>query len=608
MQLHVVDHDRGLAPVVDDPVVADDLRHPAAIQIHIHEQLGLDWICAIYRRISCREDRDSGLRADGSGRSDIDLAAARKKHARSLARAAGHPAVHPDGLLEVAVGSHCGDALRFSLGVDDTDPDAVRARPAGLDPAPDGDIYGPGGLGPVMVGDDAVGVIARGGDGIPVPSVDSDVAGARMPAVDTVGIDTFCRDGAAQEVDVDIAVTKMIGVDAEGEGIIVGTQVRAFRRDGGVLHGDVDVAVALVQAVDAVRSGARRRDGRPAQDIDVDIAVSGMPAEDAVVGVSRVFRLDLEIPDVDVQEADAFLPDIQPGGGRTFCRDGPAQDVDEDVASYYPAHGFLLQPGVDTVGLVARRRKVDVLGVHVDIAAGLIQIAIDAVGTPARRFDDGAVNVDIDVAVAITAESPDGVAVTICRVDAAEFYVDDNVPGVFALMIDIDADAAVALRGDVGVMHGHLYVAGGSTAAPGRDAMGCSVGVPQRRDGGVAHVNVDSPCASMVFGEDAVGGIACRLNRCQRNVDPDVAGRLRRGIWVGRHRGPVAKIGKDATGVFTRRRDMQVLATDFDVPAAYMTAIHAVGVIFRRVDVVAYETASFSGPVSMSMKMRPAPS
>ena len=124
--------------------------------------------------------------------------------------------------------------------------------------------------------------------------------------------------------------------------------------------------------------------------------------------------------------------------------------------------------------------------------------------------------------------------------------------------------------------------------------MGCSVGVPQRRDGGVAHVNVDSPCAAIVLGEDAVGGIACRLNRCQRNVDPDVAGRLRRGIWVGRHRGPVAKIGSDALGYFTRRRDMQVLATDFDVPAAYMTAIHALGIVTRRVDVVAYETASFS--------------
>ena len=139
----------------------------------------------------------------------IDPAAAREKHARRVAHAAGHPAVHRDALLAVAVRSHCGDALRFSLGVDDTDPDAVRARPAGLDAAPDGDIDGPGGLGPVMVGDDAVGVIARGGDGISVPSVDSDVAGARMPAVDTVGIDTFCRDGAAQEVDVDIAGAKM---------------------------------------------------------------------------------------------------------------------------------------------------------------------------------------------------------------------------------------------------------------------------------------------------------------------------------------------------------------------------------------------------------------
>ena len=53
-------------------------------------------------------------------------------------------------------------------------------------------------------------------------------------------------------------------------------------------------------------------------------------------------------------------------------------------------------------------------------------------------------------------------------------------------------------------------------------------------------------------------------------------------------------IGKDAMAGDTRCRDMQVLATDFDVPATYMTAVHAVGFFTHRVDVVAYETASFS--------------
>ncbi len=40
----------------------------------------------------------------------------------------------------------------------------------------------------------------------------------------------------------------------------------------------------------------------------------------------------------------------------------------------------------------------------------------------------------------------------------------------------------------------------------------------------------------------------------------------------------------------TRLGDIGVLSTDFDVPAAHMTAVNAGGVIARRVDVVAYES------------------
>ena len=129
MQRHFVDHDGGLAAVVDDPVVADDFRHSAEVEVNVDVEFG--------RCSPCRVNRDAGRRADGSLIPDEDLAAARQKDARSLSRAAVHPFVYRDGLLAVAVGSRCGYALRISVGVDDTDPDAVRSIPAGLDAAPD---------------------------------------------------------------------------------------------------------------------------------------------------------------------------------------------------------------------------------------------------------------------------------------------------------------------------------------------------------------------------------------------------------------------------------------------------------------------------------------
>ena len=240
-----------------------------------------------------------------------------------------------------------------------------------------------------------------------------------------------------------------------------------------------------------------------------------------------------------------------------------------------------------------------------------MHIGINAAAILTRRVDDGAYNVDIDIAVAHSAVSSHTEAVRTCRVDAAAFYIDRNVRGVFALMIDIDAEAVRALRGDVGVMHGHLDVAGGSTAAPGIDALAsCSwIGLRLRRDGGVPHVNVDSPCASMVFGGDAAGEISCRLNSRIRNNDVDVAGCLRWEIWDGYRAIPVAKIASNAIGQSTLRSDMQVLATDFDVPAAFVTAVNAVSIAAYRVDVVAYQRffvgleVDFDVPAAFMMTM-----
>ena len=205
MQHHAVDHDRGLAAVVDDPVVADDLGHPAPVEIHVEVELG---------RAARRANRDAGLRADGSRRPDMDPAAAREKHARRLSRAAVHPTVHRDGLLAVAVGSHCGYALRYIHVVDDAHEDAVRARRHGFDRAPDGDRHAPGLLGPEMVGDDAVGVVAGRGDGVAVPGRDVDVAVARMTTIDTVRIRPARRDRAASRSNCHVSHTGMHAINA----------------------------------------------------------------------------------------------------------------------------------------------------------------------------------------------------------------------------------------------------------------------------------------------------------------------------------------------------------------------------------------------------------
>ena len=103
MQRHVVDYNGGLAAVVQDPVVAEGLRHHlVAVEVHVDAELGRERVTDDDGRVACREDRDPGLRADGALRPDDDPAAAREINARRLARAAEDPAVHRDCLLAIA--------------------------------------------------------------------------------------------------------------------------------------------------------------------------------------------------------------------------------------------------------------------------------------------------------------------------------------------------------------------------------------------------------------------------------------------------------------------------------------------------------------------------
>lgn len=66
------------------------------------------------------------------------------------------------------------------------------------------------------------------------------------------------RDGAAPNVDVDVAHAYMVAIDAVGGG--VSDIVEVTRLDGGKFNVDGDVAGALMIAIDAMGSGTRRRD------------------------------------------------------------------------------------------------------------------------------------------------------------------------------------------------------------------------------------------------------------------------------------------------------------------------------------------------------------
>ena len=73
MKNDIVHRDGGLAAVVDDPVVADDVGYPAAGEVHVDAELGLEGRI-VHRvgpgRVARGEDSDAGRSADSSLRPD----------------------------------------------------------------------------------------------------------------------------------------------------------------------------------------------------------------------------------------------------------------------------------------------------------------------------------------------------------------------------------------------------------------------------------------------------------------------------------------------------------------------------------------------------------
>ena len=199
-----MDSDGGLAAVVDDPVVAEDAGHPAAVEVHVDEQLGLDgWIVGGVRTrcVARRQYRDAGIRTEGAMRPDVDPAAARQIHPRrAIARAAAHWTMDRDDMLAVAVLVEGGNTVHIA-GHDPAYPDARGARAAGIDPALGTDHDTARVVGIEVLSHDAVGVGACRGDGGAASRVDHDFADAGMPPKYPVGIVPLCRDRAPMHVD-----------------------------------------------------------------------------------------------------------------------------------------------------------------------------------------------------------------------------------------------------------------------------------------------------------------------------------------------------------------------------------------------------------------------
>ena len=97
VQHYAVHNDGGFAAVVDDPAVVEDRPHPAAVEGHVHEQLG----CAS-RHVPC-PNRNTGVRPDGSLRPDMDFAPACEIDTCGIPGATEHFTVNPNRMLAVPV-------------------------------------------------------------------------------------------------------------------------------------------------------------------------------------------------------------------------------------------------------------------------------------------------------------------------------------------------------------------------------------------------------------------------------------------------------------------------------------------------------------------------
>ena len=243
MQDDAVHRDRGLAPVVDNPVRADGLRHPAAAQVQVDAEPGRDGLDVVrvwngYRHRARRENRDPGLRGDAAPPLDDDPAATGEEHAL---RSAHHGAVHRDGLPAVPIDEALvradldwRDAGRCTAAGEPAHPDTLSARSGGRDVPSDIDGGGCGVHLALVFGIDAVTVHAGRSDGMAAARRDLEFAAVSLlpeSSIDAVGIDSLRLDGAAPEVDVDVSQISMQSIDADGAALlaVLSVTIVAFR-------------------------------------------------------------------------------------------------------------------------------------------------------------------------------------------------------------------------------------------------------------------------------------------------------------------------------------------------------------------------------------------
>src|SRR5204863_303167 len=143
-------------------------------------------------------------------------------------------------------------------------------------------------------------------------------------------------DRALRQVDVDVAVGDLLGIDAEPGGIGAGPRVRglgALLHDVAHLAGQPDLALAGVDpALDEHDVAADRRPGEPGDDADLGLAAGG------VADVARRAEQVLELAAVE-RDVGGALGDLH--GGAAAHRRDLALEV---------AHAGLARVAVDDVG------------------------------------------------------------------------------------------------------------------------------------------------------------------------------------------------------------------------------------------------------------------
>jgi len=349
MELHVIDVDGRPAAVVDDPVIPDGLGHPAAGEVHVDAQPGLDDLNVVrvgvgWRHITRCQDRNARSRAHASFRPDDDPASARKKDPRRVrARAAVDAPVHDHRLLAQALCVQGSDANRSALTQHTADSHTTGSYPARIDRTAYRDGHAPRGRRPGVIGYDAVSIGSGRGDGVTPARGDLNIATAPVLPVNAVSIGSGRGDGVTPaRGGLNIATAQVPPVNAvrectrrldraalrvDGQGARVGRasnhpenavssslRCRNFR----VVDADLDGSAApSVMAVDAMGSTAAGRDGSSSLDI--------ADAYDDCVGVSAMLAVDAMGSTAAGRDGAWFLRYASLGGP------GAASDRNQDV-------------------------------------------------------------------------------------------------------------------------------------------------------------------------------------------------------------------------------------------------------------------------------------